>query len=521
MNKGIVMEVAGKSVIVLTPDGQFKRLRRYRGHCRVGEEIHFPVSAPRLAWPSLRITSSLAAALLIGIIVFSTIGLFAGGQAAVAYVSIEINPGVELGIDIKKNVVEARGLDPDGILLLQSIEYKNKPLSEVTAAIVGKADEQHYFDREEAAMVVTSTIVAQKPGLKEETLNQVVKQQTQKVLAEKHGQGAESKVAITTLATPKEVRDQAKSEGLSTGGLAVKLLAGKPQDTSGSDPSAEDTKQELGRLLKQFQQQNGQHADGKSRDQEPDAKKDDRGQSDKKESPVQNNKQGSQSDSGKQNGSRQDGGKNQGGGKRQSSKQDDSYQNSKYEYGKFQNNGQDDAKRDGRQVDRNRNDGRVDDGRYRQPTGTIRQPDGERQGGDRRDEQRESDRGKQAPDRERSGRQGISDQSSGDNKGNADRRGSGREDANRLSPKVDEWINIWMNPREKGEDANDPKMNGRAGNREENVKRNRDPKEEGKDRGKENERQEKDDALHNEKDRRQQRSEGPNGIIFPWLQSYR
>jgi len=99
MNKGIVMELAADYLIVMTPDGSFRKIPRDRRSCDVGEEIVFadgPRSAAR-RW--FRLPSYAAAAIVACLVIAAGIfGSFGTGRV-VAYVSMDINPSVELGIN--------------------------------------------------------------------------------------------------------------------------------------------------------------------------------------------------------------------------------------------------------------------------------------------------------------------------------------------------------------------------------------------------------------------------------------
>jgi hypothetical protein len=41
MSKGIVIEIKGQSILIMTPDGQFKQIAKQERSCQLGEEISY------------------------------------------------------------------------------------------------------------------------------------------------------------------------------------------------------------------------------------------------------------------------------------------------------------------------------------------------------------------------------------------------------------------------------------------------------------------------------------------------
>ncbi|UUZ83242.1 anti-sigma factor domain-containing protein [Paenibacillus sp. P26] len=62
MNKGIVMDITGKSIIVMRPDGKFERVPRKKRTCEIGEEIVYAEAGIHWRSPSVAAKSALAAA---------------------------------------------------------------------------------------------------------------------------------------------------------------------------------------------------------------------------------------------------------------------------------------------------------------------------------------------------------------------------------------------------------------------------------------------------------------------------
>lgn len=222
MNQGVVMEVAKTYVVVLTPDGQFRKVPRKAGNDRIGEEIQFAVrSAPRRIW--LSSLAAVACAALFGLIWFAGFGGSQGSLVA-AYVTLDINPSLEFGINEEEEVIEASGLNEDGRKLLEGLDFKGKLLEAVTESVMQRVEEEGIFHDDEGDVVITSTMVKDDPKLDETKLTDRINDQVSRII--RNASSAQAvKVKVTTLAAPQEVRQEAQIQGVSTGKMTVYLIA--------------------------------------------------------------------------------------------------------------------------------------------------------------------------------------------------------------------------------------------------------------------------------------------------------
>src|SRR6476469_4401346 len=101
MKKGIVMEVNDSLLTLLTPDGQFLQARKQDHPYVLGEEILFkPISKKKSLFVNRFIgvkQLSIAAAVLF-LFLGSLIPVYQSNKAY-AYMSIDVNPSIELGIN--------------------------------------------------------------------------------------------------------------------------------------------------------------------------------------------------------------------------------------------------------------------------------------------------------------------------------------------------------------------------------------------------------------------------------------
>lgn len=237
MNSGIVMEVKNKHIIVMTPEGRFDQIPAKNRSCQVGEEISFVPRHFRFRYPTFSTISVFTAAVMFCMILFSTLpGLFAD-KTVVAYVSIDINPSVEAGIDGKNIVREARGLNDQGNTLIRSLKFKGESITDFTETLVKKAEEQQYLKQGEGDIVIASTVVKDGAKVDDDLLSEKLKQQVLAHFVMEYPDQTPD-IQVTAFAAPKEVREEAKQHGLSLGKYSVYLGA----KSTGHDLKLDDFK---------------------------------------------------------------------------------------------------------------------------------------------------------------------------------------------------------------------------------------------------------------------------------------
>lgn len=140
--RGIVFETTSSYSIFFTEDGVFEKGIPLKSSVQIGEETFYqPYLNTREkkvsfnpAWtaPILSVVATLV--LLLSV-------LLPGQSTVSAYVQIDINPSIELGIDNEGTVYAFKGLNEDGIAIKRDIEFwKGKPLSWVLLQIVDRTE---------------------------------------------------------------------------------------------------------------------------------------------------------------------------------------------------------------------------------------------------------------------------------------------------------------------------------------------------------------------------------------------
>lgn len=137
---GMVLEVRGRHATVLA-DGRFLRMRAMPGW-EAGEEVWVSPPSP---WSRRARLWRLAAGVSLALATGS--GAWAGLAAAqtVALVSVDINPGVQFGVNASGRVVSQQGTDAAGTQLLQSLDLRGRTVQAAVATVVSQALRDGYL----------------------------------------------------------------------------------------------------------------------------------------------------------------------------------------------------------------------------------------------------------------------------------------------------------------------------------------------------------------------------------------
>lgn len=224
MSCGIVIENGKRHVIVMMPDGQFRKVPTNK-QPKIGEEITFSERA-RLRRPRALYSIGVAAAavMLLLFIPFLVKEKPADSQV-VAYLTMDINPSIELGVNKDEQVEELHAINKDGEAVTANLTYKGLPVEQVAEAIMDRVNAGRYIKNGEGDIVITSVLVAedQVPAY-EKDLQVHVDAAVRKALA-KTDNAENQHVKVTTLSVPKEVWEAAKAAGISSGKMSFYLLA--------------------------------------------------------------------------------------------------------------------------------------------------------------------------------------------------------------------------------------------------------------------------------------------------------
>lgn len=207
---GMVVELKEKTCVILTRSGEFREVRRPSREVRPGEEI-VAKTAAAVWWKPLLAAASVFILLWAGF-------LYSGwSNEAVAYVGLDINPSVELGINRRQQVCQASGLDAEGRALLQKVTLRGLPLDEAITAVLTEAVSEQYLNPAGENVILTTVTV-----VKEQSRAILDREQISRCIqGTLNRSGVRAEVAVEE--APAEVRRQAREAGLSTGKYLQRL----------------------------------------------------------------------------------------------------------------------------------------------------------------------------------------------------------------------------------------------------------------------------------------------------------
>ncbi|HHT7203715.1 TPA: anti-sigma-I factor RsgI family protein, partial [Bacillus cereus] len=206
MNKGIVMDIKKHSVVVLTPNGEFITCERKENSCMIGEEISFEEQEQRVSYfsiPSfLKPASLLVACFLCALLFFYN----QPEEKVFAYVSVDINPSLEVSVTKDLRVIDLRACNDDGRRILKELkQWKDKQLQGVIRTIIKQSEDDKYLTSDKQVML---TAVAKDNSL-EPQLEEAM-QELKKEYEIKH-------ITVEYQSSTMEIRENAKKAGIGTG----------------------------------------------------------------------------------------------------------------------------------------------------------------------------------------------------------------------------------------------------------------------------------------------------------------
>ncbi|MEI5934982.1 anti-sigma factor domain-containing protein [Bacillus albus] len=206
MNKGIVMDIKKHSVVVLTPNGEFITCKRKGNSCVIGEEISFEEQeqrASRFSIPYfLKPASLLIACFLCALLFFYN----QPEEKVFAYVSVDINPSLEVSVTKDLRVIDLQACNDDGRRILKELkQWENKQLQEVIRTIIKQSQEDKYLTNDKQVML---TAVAKDKSL-EPKLEKAMKE-LKKEYELKH-------ITVEYQSSTMQVREDARKAGIGTG----------------------------------------------------------------------------------------------------------------------------------------------------------------------------------------------------------------------------------------------------------------------------------------------------------------
>ena len=215
MKKGIIMEIDDVHLTLLTPEGEFFRTRRQDHPYTIGEEIHFfsiESVKPTRSFDSFKNIFKLKTVWVVMTALLLFIGSFIPlyqNNKAYAYMTIDANQSIEIGVNKKMQVVELTGFNKEGKKIISNLkDWKKKDVSELTTAIFVEMKNAGFIRNNEH--IIISTVRTTQP---EEKAEKELQKNMSKIKVTVNNQHAD----LTLLTATEKEREKAQKLGISTG----------------------------------------------------------------------------------------------------------------------------------------------------------------------------------------------------------------------------------------------------------------------------------------------------------------
>lgn len=160
MEKGVLLEVQEEYLIVMTKDGSFKKAVKEMMHYEIGDTVRvIPYVKNNVVELSFRkrVHVGLVTAATF-VLLFAQLFLLQNSNEVYAYMSIDINPSMELSINDNMKVVDIETFNHDAEIVVQKLtDWKNKDVKLVTNDIIEICEQEGYLTSKK--VVLTTTIV--------------------------------------------------------------------------------------------------------------------------------------------------------------------------------------------------------------------------------------------------------------------------------------------------------------------------------------------------------------------------
>jgi hypothetical protein len=148
--KGIIAEVDKNKCIIITRNGQFLKVNK-PSRAIVGEEIEISQISPS----RMRLLSAAVAVLLLCLIIPSFNVLIASAKP-VAYLSLDINPSLDLGIDKDGKVVSVKAFNSAGEKLVNSTSITKLKVDEAVQQLIEQAIKEGFINYSKTNLIVAA-----------------------------------------------------------------------------------------------------------------------------------------------------------------------------------------------------------------------------------------------------------------------------------------------------------------------------------------------------------------------------
>ncbi|MBM7654197.1 anti-sigma-I factor RsgI family protein [Neobacillus cucumis] len=232
MKKGIIMEIGDAYLTLLTPEGEFLRSKKQNQIYNIGQEINFLPHVNVQKRKSLSLLKNIfvarpvwAVLAALFIILGSFIPIYKDNKAY-AYMSIDSNSSIELGVNKNMQVVELTGLNREGKATISELgEWKKEDVTKVTQEILAKIN-----PTENKQPVIISTVATKEQ-------DEQSKKKLQMDINEIKAVASRKEIDLRVIKATKEERKKARNLGISTGKYKQRINPSPPKKNADQKPT--------------------------------------------------------------------------------------------------------------------------------------------------------------------------------------------------------------------------------------------------------------------------------------------
>lgn len=260
--KGLVVEIAGKYMVVADENGYFKKIK-YEDGCTIGQEIDLLPASNLRYFPVMQRISAVAAVIVVAV----GLGLYSY-YSPYSYVSIDINPSVEIVLNRFEKVLDVQPLNEDGENIIKdSQEFMHKKVDDVLSKLIDEAHQQNYLKNDQENEVFI-TVSASKAQVAQE-VSREVKEYAIAGLA-----SSQVKANVSTESVTMEKRVLAKKDNISVGKFMLLEQLQKTSPNAGIEQVKDKSVKDIMENIKKDKEKDAGKDKGKDNNRDDDKKTD-------------------------------------------------------------------------------------------------------------------------------------------------------------------------------------------------------------------------------------------------------
>ena len=257
MKIGTIMELEDNFAVVLTDDCNFVKIQKNE-NMELGQRVEVYQNIDKRYWHIFN--SKVIGALIAACLIFGITGAYvinvSSNEEPYAYVTLDINPSIELAINTEYKVISVHNFNTDGEKVLGPLSLEGETLDIALKSIIDEAGVLGYFKNNADGEVFITAV----PNLKHKDFkrykDKVAKDLSDLVVKEEAfleksvniGVNKPNKIYVTVETVETEVREAAKKKNISTG---RQYLINNAKKSGAKDITADQIKSEnITELLK-------------------------------------------------------------------------------------------------------------------------------------------------------------------------------------------------------------------------------------------------------------------------------